>query len=384
MVIPNLTYVYDRKGLATKTRAGVVELRISAGKVRKYISTGVKVFPKEWKGESVVGRTDWKELNDQLSAMKKKCAEIITRMIEEGELDLASLPSVLKNEMTRQETFISYAKELAERRYRNVRPGTKRNYEVVFKFLDEWKGLTFFSDVTERNIMKMDDLLAKRGLKEQTRWNYHNKVKSFVIQAVEDGLLKRNPYTRLDIKRGNEEGLTRLLTPAEFHRFERTIMPTESLRRVKDLFIFQTYTMMGYSDLEKFDYNDCFKVNGQMVYKSNRVKTGKEFTFVLLKPAMDILKKYNYKLPIISNVKYNLYLKSAVTFARIDKLVSCHWARHTGATMLLNEGKVDINTISKILGDTLRETERTYAKLMDESIVESMVNYQNKTLRKVQ
>jgi integrase len=153
-------------------------------------------------------------------------------------------------------------------------------------------------------------------------------------------------------------------------------MPTESLRRVRDLFVFQTYTMMGYSDLERFDYKDCFKVNGQMAYKSNRVKTGKEFTFALLKPAMDILRKYNFKLPIISNVKYNLYLKAAVKYAKIDKPVSCHWARHTGATLLLNKGKMDLATISKILGDTLRETEKTYAKLLDTSIVDSMVEFE--------
>ena len=189
----------------------------------------------------------------------------------------------------------------------------------------------YFSDITERSILKMDDALSAKGLKVQTRWNYHKLMKSFIKQAV-------------------------------------------------DLFVFQTYTMMGYSDLAKFNYKECFKLKGQMVYKNNRVKTGKEFTFALLQPALNILKKYNYKLPIISNVKYNLYLKSAVMYAGIDKRVSCHWARHTGATMLLNEGKVDINTISKILGDTLRETERTYAKLMDESIVESMVNYQKSKL----
>jgi integrase len=296
-------------------------------------------------------------------------------MMSEGCLDLNAVPNMIKNELLQQETFMEYAEEIAKRRYRSVSPGTKRNYEVVIGFLRSWKGLTYFSDVTERSIIKMDDVLSDKGLKVQTRWNYHKVVKFFIKRAVEDGLVKVNPYSRLDLKRGNENGLTRFLTPAEFHRFESCIIPINSLQKVRDLFVFQTYTMMGYSDLVKFDYKDCFKLNGQIVYKSNRKKTGNEFTFALLQPALNILKKYNYKLPIISNVKYNLYLKSAVTFAHIDKKVSCHWARHTGATMLLNEGKVDINTISKILGDTLRETERTYAKLMDDSIVESMAVY---------
>jgi integrase len=100
---------------------------------------------------------------------------------------------------------------------------------------------------------------------------------------------------------------------------------------------------------------------------------------VLLKPALEILKRYKNKLPIISNVKYNLYLKAAVKYAKIDKEVTTHWARHTGATLLLNEGNVPMHIVQHILGHaTIRETERTYAKVLDRSIIESMVDYQRK------
>ena len=377
IMVPTLTLIYDRKCRASKDKAGVVELRITLERERKYISTGVKLLPKEWSNGSVVGRKDWKELNDQLQIIKKKASEIITKMMEEGNLDLNAVPGILKSELIQQETFIDYAKEQAERRYRTISEGTKNHYKVLFNFLEEWKGLVYFSDITERSILKMDDALSAKGLKVQTRWNYHKLMKSFIIQAVEDGLIKRNPYARLDIKRGNESGLTRFLTPAEFHQFERSIMPSECLRRVKDLFVFQTYTMMGYSDLAKFNFKDCAKVKKDYVYKSNRQKTGKEFVIVLLPPAMAILKRYKHKLPIISNVKYNLFLKAAANFAGIKKPISSHWARHTGATMLLNEGNVPMHIVQHILGHaSIRETERTYAKVMDRSIVEAMVNYQ--------
>ena len=343
IMVPTLTLIYDRKCRASKDKAGVVELRITLERERKYISTGVKLLPKEWSNGSVVGRKDWKELNDQLQIIKKKASEIITKMMEEGNLDLNAVPGILKSELIQQETFIDYAKELSKRRFRTLSEGTKNHYKVLFNFLEEWKGLVYFSDITERSILKMDDALSAKGLKVQTRWNYHKLMKSFIIQAVEDGLIKRNPYARLDIKRGNESGLTRFLTPAEFHQFERSIMPSECLRRVKDLFIFQTYTMMGYSDLAKFNFKDCVKVKKDYVYKSNRQKTGKEFVIVLLPPAMAILKRY----------------------------------KHTGATMLLNEGNVPMHIVQHILGHaSIRETERTYAKVMDRSIVEAMVNYQ--------
>lgn len=380
-MVPTLTFIYDRKGQSGKDRPAVVELRITADKVRKYISTGIKLLPKEWSNGSVVARRDFKELNDQLQVLKKKCSEIITKMMDEGNLDLNAVPGILKGEIMQQDTFIAYAKELAKRRYKNISEGTREHYELLFRFLESWKGIVYFSDVTEKNILKMDDELERRGLKECSRWNYHKMVKTFVLHAVEDGLVKKNPYARLDIKKGNEDGLTRFLTPEEFHRFESCVIPSERLRKVRDLFVFQTYTMMSYSDLAQFDYGKCMKVKGQTVYKANRQKTGQEFTIVLLQPAMTILQRYGYNLPIISNVKYNEYLKAAVMYAKIDKQVTTHWARHTGATMLLNEGKFPMHIIQHILGHaSIRETERTYAKLMDDTIIETMVNYQRKKM----
>lgn len=374
MIVPNLTYVYDRKGQSSRTKTGVVELRITANRQRKYISTGVKLLPKEWSNGSVVGRMDWKELNEQLQVLKKKCSEIIVQMMDEGGLDLDALARKVKESMSPQLTFIEYCKGLAEVKYKNLAEGTRKHYKTLFDFLEEWKGMVSFSDVTESSVKKMDAELARRGLKECSRWNYHKRIQMFVKQALEDGLLKKNPYAKAGIKRGEEGGLSRCLSPEEFHKFEACDIPIQSLAKVRDLFVFQTYTMMSYSDLADFDYSQCVEVKGQIVYKSRRVKTGQEFVVVLVQQAMEILDRYNGKLPIISNVKYNLYLKNAVLYAKIDKPVSSHWARHTGATMLLNEKKIPIHIIQHILGHaSIRETERTYAKMMDETIVDAMV-----------
>lgn len=385
MIIPTLTFKFDRRGRASRTNPASVELEVYVDrKKRKYINTGVKLYPKEWRkstGEVNSCRSDYLELNDQLQAFKRKTLELVTKMIEEGNFDLNALPSMLEAEITQQDTFIAYAKDIAKRRFKSITQGTRKHYDVFFKFLDSWHKIVYFSDITERSIQKMDDELESRGLKKCTRWNYHKLMKSFIIQAMDDGLIKKNPYSRLDIKRGNESGLTRFLTPEEFHRLESCIIPTESLQKVRDLFVFQTYTMLSYSDMAAFDYKKCAEVNGELVYKAKRQKTGQEFTILLLAPARAILKKYKNKLPIISNVKYNLYLKAAVRFAMIDKPVSTHWARHTGATMLVNEG-IPMYIVQHILGhSTIRETERTYAKVLDKTIVETMVSYQKEKFR---
>jgi site-specific recombinase XerD len=71
-------------------------------------------------------------------------------------------------------------------------------------------------------------------------------------------------------------------------------------------------------------------------------------------------------------VKYNEYLKVVAQSAEIDKPISTHWARHTGATLLLNEG-VSMNIVSKICGhSSIRITEQIYAKLLDETVVDAV------------
>lgn len=379
MSTPKLTFVFDRKHVTKKDKkkTGVVELRITYKKVRTYMSTNIWLLDKEWSNGKVVGKQGWKEINEQLSIIYSKCSEIVTEMLREDCINIKAIPKLYEEKIIQKQTFLEYAKECAGQKMKSLKVGTQKRYKVVFDFLEEWKGIVYFADVTEKNVMKMDEYLEDRGLKESSRYNYHKILKSFIIQAFNDGLITRNPYSKLKIKRGDDDGLQRYLTPEEFHRFEKCEISSEHLARVRDLFVFQTYTMMSYSDLAEFDYSKCEEMDGQMVYRSSRVKTEQPFTIVLLNPALAILQKYDYTLPITSNQKYNDYLKAAVGYAKIDKPVTTHWARHTGATMLVNEANVPMHIVQHMLGHaSIRETEKTYAKVLDRTIVETMVNYQ--------
>ena len=155
-------------------------------------------------------------------------------------------------------------------------------------------------------------------------------------------------------------------------------MPTECLERVKDLFVFQTYTCLRYSDLARFDIKLITEINGMKVYIRNSKKTKKPFTVPLLPSALEILDKYNGKLPIISNVKYNLYLKAMAQAAGLEYKLTTHWARHTGATLLINEG-LDTKFITRICGhSSTRITEQVYAKLLDETVVDAIQEIKGK------
>ncbi|MCR5270587.1 MAG: site-specific integrase [Prevotella sp.] len=375
MIVPTLTFIYDRRGRAKRGVSAPVELRIYVDGKQKYVNTGIKLLPKEWSKGGFVSacRDDYMELNEQLHIIKQKATSVITAMIKQGEIDINALPSILQDELKQTGTFVSYITRSTQRKYPTIAEGTRKRYDVFLRFINKWKGIVYFSDISERKIMDMDRVLSGMGQKESTRWNYHKLLKMFIDEAINDGLIKRNPYAKLNIKRGDEDGLKRCLTPAEFHRFESCNIDIDKLRRVRDLFIFQAYTMMSYSDLAEFSYDKCEEVSGQVIYKNKRIKTRQSFISVLVKPAMNILQRYNYKLPIISNVKYNEYLKVAVLCAGINKPVTTHWARHTGATIMINEYKLPMHIVQHLLGHaSIRETEKTYAKVLDSTIVEAV------------
>ena len=334
-----MTFVFDRKKTATAKKSAVVELRITHARKCKYLSTGISLLPKEWKNGHVTNRVDAQELNATLEALMLKARKAIAGMTADGELCLDELPRRIRAATERKEgSFLDFCVKRTQVRIYGKKADTAERYERFLRWLRKWGVIVYFSDVTDANIVKMDAALAKMGMKNYSKWNnYHRFMNSFILDAMDEGYLKRNPYRWLHIPKDKTCGLQKYLTRAELAKIEKAKMPTASLERVRDLFVFQTYTCLSYVDLAAFDASKI--KNG--VYKAKRGKTGQEFSFLMLDGAMKVLDKYGGRLPIISNVKYNEYLKLVAQVAKIDKPLTSHWARHTGATILLNDGKVD-------------------------------------------
>jgi site-specific recombinase XerD len=88
--------------------------------------------------------------------------------------------------------------------------------------------------------------------------------------------------------------------------------------------------------------------------------------------AKNILEKYDYQLPIISNQKYNQWLKFLGEITGIGKSLHSHLARHSFACLLLNSG-VDMKTISRTLGhSSMKTTERVYAEMSNDTVVDNI------------
>lgn len=368
---PLVALVFNRRHTATTTKEAAVELRVSYQKEQKYMSTGVRLLPKHWRRGMVINRVDAIQLNQTLEKLVVDVRKVILQMMDDGNIDIFSIPDKLKRLRSGNLTFLDFCDTRMKIRQYGKAVDSQERYTRFMKFFRSWGKIVEFEDITDLNIIALDEYLAARGLKPYSKWNnYHRFLNSFILDAIEEGCLKRNPYKWIQINKEKNNGLKKHLTPEEFNRLRKAEMPTQSLERVRDLFVFQTYTCLSYVDLESFDTS---QINKTGVYTAKRGKTGVEFTFYVMKPARDILIKYDGKLPLISNEKYNDYLKLVAQAAKIDKPVTSHWARHTGATLLLNDGGVDMEIIARILGHTsTRQTRDTYAKLLDTTVATAM------------
>lgn len=87
---------------------------------------------------------------------------------------------------------------------------------------------------------------------------------------------------------------------------------------------------------------------------------------------MEILRKYNYKLPVVSDVVLNRNLKVAAKCAGINKPLASHWARRTAGMMFANSG-VRMEVVAKILGhSTTKITQKFYASISAQTVAAEM------------
>lgn len=376
---PTIKFVHNRYKQASSTRDAVIELRIAYGNRQKYLSTGIRVFEKEWKGDHVVNRVDAAILNRTLDLLMVEVKEILYDMTKEGNIDIFGIPARLAAKKKKSMTFLDYYAEKAENRKHGISATAQGRYDLVLKTLQEFGKIETFSDLTEKNIIAFDKFLIKKGIMATSRFhNYHKYLKRFICEAQRDGLMKHNPYDTVRLDKGDfDNSIEKCLTLDEVKELQGVPME-DRLERVRDLFVFQCYTCLAYSDLAKFDSKKIEEIDGKKYYSGRRGKTKVRFTIPLLQPALEILEKYKNKLPIISNVKYNAYLKEVAAAAGIDKHLTTHWARHTGATLLLNAG-VPIEVVSKVCGHSNTQiTQKIYAKMLSKTIVEEVTKREEK------
>lgn len=386
---PVVRLIYNRYHKASDSKDAVIEVRIYYMGKAKWISTGIRVFPKEWRNGRIVGRGDAMQLNRQLDRIIADVRQVVYEMYEEGQIELDAIPSRLLAKRKPVLMLLDFCRRRAEIRKHGITKDSQERYDRFLTFLEGYDSIRTFYDLNEAKVMALDQYLIAKKMKAKSRWNnYHRFLNSFILDAQKEGLIQKNPYDSVKIDHGDDsDGIDKFLFPEEFAKVREAKMSCERLERVRDLFVFQTLTCLAYEDLSTFSMKKIREVDLEQVLAGRRGKTNIHYLVPLLPGAIEILKRYD-GLPtwerrkkgdgILSNQKYNEYLKEVVKEVGIDRPVTTHWARHTGATLLLNL-KVPLQIVSKVCGhSSTKMTERIYAKLLDRTVVQEVMAVKDK------
>ena len=363
--------VWDHRGRAPEGGLGEVEIRLTIDRSPYYIQTGIKVRKQELVADHIVNCMGARQLNERLAILYGRVLDIVNDAIRDHvQISIEDVRRKVwqtSEEMSDGPTFLNWVEQQIPDL--NIKESTRKHYWTTLDELREMCIIRRWQDITVENIYKFDTELHKKDIATSTIWNYHKNLKSLLNRAYSFGKIDENPYNRLRGKfdRGEKESVE-YLTEDEMKRFMDLQLPAGStLEKVKDLFVFQMFTGLSYSDLMAFNFED-YKWDGEKWrHTGERIKSGVPFVSTLLPPVVEVLEKYGWQVPKLNNADYNRHLKSLGLMAGIKTRMHTHLARHTFATyMLVEDAKFE--NVGKMLGHkNLKQTMR-YAKVLAQSV----------------
>lgn len=261
-------------------------------------------------------------------------------------------------------TFLEVLQEYIEWHVVNesLAPDTVYRYKQLFipniREYFEFANITniLVTDIRARHVEGLYTWLVKKvGSGKQRYSSRHVELcKRAMAYAVRMEYAEFDPISSVKNRRDKPPEVIHI-TKQELDQLENTVFETPYLQRVADLYVFQCYTGLSYVDLYNFQTEE---VEGVTWIFAKRSKTDRPFYVPLFPTAKRILAKYK-TLPVISNQKYNKYLKQVAQIAGINKRLTTHTGRKTMAS-LMNEMGLSTKSISELLGNTVRVCETHY------------------------
>lgn len=358
--------IFDRRKNYPKKDFGFIEVRVYLGRnTRKYFNMGNST-PDKWEVDAH---------SSEIKALVKRCEEILSVMsFLKEELSLENFDKHFYEEEQKQD--ISPAEALAQKDFiayceealaaEDIKIGTRKHKQVVIDAVKTYGKLKTYGDLTPKNILAFDRWLHNGERSDVTIYGYHKRLKKWVGELARLDEIPRNPYKIVSVTRGKSKERQPLLE-SELKKM-RDYPFDGKLERVRDLFIFSAYTGLAFCDAQNFDYQSMTVKEGDLVFiDGNRIKTDTKFFTPILAPAMEVLKKYDFKLPKISNQKANDYLHVIQAQLGIKKNLTFHIARHSFATLALAHD-VPIENVARMLGHEDIRTTQIYAKVLRTTI----------------
>ena len=345
--------------------------------------------------------SDYDDLKIDLDKIKKKCIDICNVLIDKyPEID-TQLFFNIKNEFLESYEKIKEKKNISNfwesyEKYIHVKsvdlqPVSIGKLKTIGKHLKDYE-LQSKRELTFNSIdLNFKDgfyaYLVSINISDNTASRLFGFIRSFMNWAFDRGLHSNQQYKRKQFTVSKFETENIVLTENEIDILHNCKFDNMKFERVRDLFIFQCFVGLRVSDLKRLKRSDFS--NGRLHFRVQ--KTSAPITIILHPFVTEILNKYENEpnpIPIISNQKYNDYLKEVCQIAGIDtdititkkqggrkiestlkkyNLVTTHTARRTFVTMNLEKG-MRPEIVMKLSGHTSLSSFKRYIAITDNTL----------------
>lgn len=388
---------YARKPKSKGSEEYPLYARLSCAGQRIEFSIGREVNPEYWdqRRQKSCGRSRRDtELNKFLEMMRARFLEIHNKLTYQGTY---INPKVLKDHYygaaERPPMLCEVFRKVNEQKREEFERGdickvTLGRWERCVAYLEEFISLNHggekdipVKDVTRGFVQDFEHFVRmSKKCANNTAVRYMRYLKNVIQYAIANKMMTDDPFSGKRFRRTKAE--RGFLTEQEVERLmSLDLRAFPRLESVRDIFVFCCFTGLAFIDVKSLKYSDISTdSHGKMWIRKSRQKTDELSVIPLLEIPVMLINKYKdhpavisegVVLPVSSNQKVNAYLKELADLAKIEKHLTTHLARHTFATMSLNN-HVPLETISKMLGHSDISTTQIYAKMLEKTIDEDM------------
>ena len=293
-----------------------------------------------------------------------------------------------------KEDFFSYMKIYIDQK-NELRKTTRKDYLQTLKTLKEFEAntgyivsfdsinLDFYTRFQNYMINSLNHSINTFGKRIKT-------IKSIMNYSTEIGINKNLEYQKKSFKVLFKKTNRIYLSVKEINSLEKLNI-NGNLERSRDAFVLMCYMGLRYSDYKKINKDS---ISGNFLDITMH-KTNEQVSIPIHPNALDIIKKYNYKLPQLSNTKLNKQIKIVCRYAEIDELiknrdsshkkyelVTSHTARRSFATNgYLSD--VPIRDLMRITGHKKETTFLNYVQVKREVNLSRILEIYPTELKKV-
>lgn len=381
-----------------------VRIRVSCLGKRVDLHTGISVVKSKWnpskgrvKQGAVINRVQYNIINSTLDEMEgfvddyfNSCA---LRNAEPSLIELKERFSkkYIKSNKTESEEFFYQFSQYIETTSKTRRWGSsmKEYFVRLMNKLKTYKPDMKFSDLSEQFMNGFVEELSKTMYNDAIE-KHLSYLKQFVKWADNRNYGVNREFFTYSPKLFKAEKQVRYLTIEELNKIRNCELNEGGyLDRTRDFFVFQCCTGLRYSDIKQMKHNNIVeREKGGYEIRILTEKDNDYITFKLSEVAKAIYLKYKdfqyddgVLFPVISNQKYNKYLKELGEKAglegtwidyeyRLDEKIEItspkadlqsHTARRTFVVVAMNEG-VSLELIAAITSHSDFNAMRPYIK----------------------